>query len=172
MTDDPSPAPDHYEQVYDELKALAASLFRHQSPGHTLQPTALVHEAYLKLAGGDEAEWKSRTHFFSLAAKAMRQILIDHHRKRSAQKRGSDHQRVTLSGAELGQGLPEVDILALNEALTRLEEIDERQNRVVELRFFGGLQMDEIADVLGVSKTTVEGEWRHARAWLNRELKK
>lgn len=157
--------------VYSQLRALAGGIFRQQAPDHTLQPTALVHEAYLRLVDAEQVDWKSQSHFKAVASKAMRQILIDHHRRRNAAKRGGDWERCTLSG--LGNDLPQEDVefLALHEALTQLQELDERQARVVELRFFSGLNMEEIAHVLEVSKTTVEGEWRHARAWLSRQLR-
>jgi len=159
-------------QVYDELRDIAARHFRKQPPGHTLQPTALVHEAYLRLVDPAEAQWKDRSHFLAIAAKAMRQILVDHFRNRHALKRGGEWRRVTLGKVDRGKPPPEVDVLALEEALERLEALDERQAKVVELRFLGGLSVDEVAEALGVSKTTVEAEWRAARAWLARELRK
>lgn len=157
------------EDLYSELHRIAEGVFKHQA-GHTLQPTALVHEAYLKLAKHDTDRWKSRTHFLASAAQTMRKILIDYHRYRNAQKRGGGAERTTLSGLPLSQGLAEVDVVALDEALRTLEELDPRQGRVVQLKFFGGLTTQEIADHLEVSITTVEGDWRHARAWLLREL--
>jgi len=169
---DPSAAARLLPHVYDELRDQAERLFRGRQAGHTLQPTALVHEAYLRLVDQARADWKSRAHFIAVAAKAMRQILVDHYRSRKAQKRGGGLRRVTLSGVDVATPPPEVDLLALEEALTRLSGFDERQARVVELRFFGGLSVEEVAEVLGVSKTTVEGEWRSARAWLARELRK
>jgi len=159
--------------VYDELRALAASYFVRQSAGHTLQPTALVHEAYLRLAGNESIEWQSRAHFMAVAARAMRQILINHARDKAAAKRGGDRQRVTLEQAvtpRIDDGR-EIDLLALDMALQNLARLSERQARIVELRFFGGLTIDETAHVLGVGTTTVEDDWRLARAWLARQLK-
>jgi len=160
------------DEVYRELRAIAGNIFREQAAGHTLQPTALVHEAWLKLASSEGSPaWQSRSHFLAVASKAMRQILIDHHRRRSAHKRGGEgRERITLSGLAIGAATPEIDLLALEEALEKLAELDPRTARVVELRFFGGLTVEEIAEALGVGTTTVEGEWRHARAWLTREL--
>ena len=155
--------------LYGELHRIAEGVFRQQA-GHTLQPTALVHEAYLKLAKHDTDRWRSRTHFLASAAQTMRKILIDYHRYRNAQKRGGGADRTTLSGLPLSRGLAEVDVVALDDALQKLEELDPRQGRVVQLKFFGGLTTQEIADHLEVSVTTVEGDWRHARAWLLREL--
>jgi len=172
-SDGAAPEPGSLEEgIYRELRAIAGNIFREQSAGHTLQPTALVHEAWLKLAESDSSPaWQNRSHFLAVASKAMRQILVDHHRRRRAQKRGGEgRERITLSGIAIGAATPEIDLLALEEALEKLAELDPRTARVVELRFFGGLSVEEIADVLGVGKTTVEGEWRHARAWLTREL--
>lgn len=160
--------------VYAELRALAASHLRRQRQDHTLQPTALVHEAFLRLIDQAAANWKSREHFYAVAALAMRQILADHaRRKRAAKRGGGGWQRVGMEQA-LDAALPgiDLDIVALDDALQALGKLDARKHRVVELRFFGGLSVDEVADVLGVSKTTVESDWRAARAWLNVELKK
>ncbi len=157
--------------VYDELRGLAGDIFRVQSPGHTLQPTALVHEAFVKLVGAREVAVESRAHFFALAAKAMRQILTDHARRRRAEKRGGNRAQVTLSDVD-GVGQAEkLDISVLDDALRRLAAMDERQYKIVELRFLGGLTHEEAAGVLDVSVSTVEREWRMARAWLRRELK-
>ncbi len=157
--------------VYDELRALAGSFFARQTPGHTLQPTALVHEAYMKLADSD-LEWASRAHFFAVAAKAMRQVLMNHARDKVAAKRGGGWQRITLDAAVTPMATREIDILALDEALDRLNALSERQARVIELRFFGGLTIAEAAHILGVGTTTVEDDWHLAKAWLSRELKK
>ena len=159
--------------VYDELRALAASYFARQAVGHTLQPTALVHEAYLKLAGGGNAQWESRAHFFAVAARAMRQILMNHARDKAAAKRGGGRQRITLDEGvtPAGNGDRELDLLALDDALSQLSRLSERQATVVELRFFGGLTIAEAAHVLGVGTTTVEDDWHLARAWLGRELR-
>ena len=162
--------------VYDELRALASSYFRRQRPDHTLQPTALVHEAYAKLvgSGGEDAvgsAWTSRAHFFAVAAKAMRQILANHARDRRAAKRSGEWNRVTLSDAVTPTADREFDLVSLDEALAQLSELDERQARVVELRFFAEMNMKEIAHVMEVSVSTVEREWRMARAWLSGRLR-
>lgn len=159
--------------VYDELRALAASFFARQIPGHTLQPTALVHEAYFRLARNADVEWESRAHFMAVAARAMRQILINHARDKSAAKRGGGMHRVTLDEAVTpanGVGR-DLDLLAIDMALQKLADLSERQARIVELRFFSGLTIAESAHVLGVGTTTVEDDWRMAKAWLARELR-
>lgn len=169
------------EVVYGELRAIAGSFFKRQVMNHTLQPTALVHEAYMKLLGGGRAaqgtaSFENRAHFVAVAAKAMRQVLIDHARRKRAEKRGggpngaADAERVTLSGLALDDADTPVDALDIHEHLNRLAAIDERQARVVELRFFAGLSVPEAAQVLGVSDRTVELDWRMARAWLRRSL--
>ncbi len=160
--------------LYDELRAIAGRQFRGQRSDHTLQPTALVHEAFVKMMGSPASGWQDRKHFCAVAATAMRQILVNHARDRSAQKRGGGAEAVLLNEEVAGSSKPSappVDVLALNEALEKLKEIDERKHRIVELRFFGGLTVDEIADVLEVSKSTIEAEWRVARAWLATHLK-
>jgi RNA polymerase sigma factor (TIGR02999 family) len=159
--------------VYDELRRLARGYMSRETPGHTLQPTALVHEAYLRLVDTSQVSWQGRTHFFAVGARVMRRLLIDHARGRGRQKRGGDWHRVTFSGALPHMAEKELDlnqVLGLNDALERLTELDERQATVVELRFFGGLTVPEVAHVLGVSQRTIEGDWTHARAWLKREL--
>jgi RNA polymerase sigma factor (TIGR02999 family) len=156
--------------VYDELRVVADSFFRFQPANHTLQSTALVHEAYLRLVNQTGEKWKSRAHFFAVAARAMRQILINHAERRAAAKRGGDRQKLTLNEDLTPAPQREVDLLALDEALTRLSGLSERMGRVVELRFFGGLTVEEVAQVLNVSKRTIEGDWQTARAWLSREL--
>jgi RNA polymerase sigma factor (TIGR02999 family) len=156
--------------IYGEMRAMAGGLFRDQGPAHTLQPTALVHEAFLKLVGPNEVEWQSRAHFFAVAAKAMRQILTDHARRRRAQKRGGDHDRITLSGLSTPVASSAFELVAFEEAIDRLSKLDERQGRIVELRFLGGLTVEEVGEVLELSVSTVEREWRMARAWLRREL--
>ncbi|MGE3180319.1 MAG: ECF-type sigma factor [Phycisphaerae bacterium] len=157
--------------VYRDLRAVAASKLRNVRADHTLQATALVHESFLRLVQQTGAEWNGRGHFLAVAATAMRQILTDHARRRAAAKRGADWGRVTLSNVGVGDK-PELDVLRLDELLQELCEADPRKHRVVELRFFGGLTVDEIAEVLGVSKSTVESDWRAARAWLAVELEK
>jgi RNA polymerase sigma-70 factor (ECF subfamily) len=158
------------DALYEELHRLAGEYFRSQRIGHTLQPTALVNEAYLKLAEKTRIEWESRAHFLAVAAKAMRQILIDHARGRATVKRGAGRCRVTMAEGMTPITETDPELLDLDEALTKLAAMDARQSRIVELRFFGGLTMEEIAGVLDLSKTTVETEWRMARAWLRREL--
>jgi RNA polymerase sigma-70 factor, ECF subfamily len=152
--------------VYDELKRIAKYYMSRERVSHTLQPTALVHETYLKLIDQKQADWKNRAHFFGLAAEIMRRILVNHARDRKAEKRGGGAQQVSLSVAVDSFEKPEVDILALNEALEELNRIDARKARVVELKFFGGLTGKEIAEVLQISDATVEREWSFARAWL------
>ena len=159
--------------VYDELRSLARRYLHRERPGHTLQATALVHEAYIKLVDQSKVDWQGRTHFFAVGAKVMRHLLIDHARGKGRAKRGGDRQKVTLADGLTPFGNRELDaedLLALNEGLDRLARLDGRQAKVVELRFFGGLTVPEAALVLGVSKRTVEGDWAHARAWLKREL--
>lgn len=158
--------------VYEELRRLAEAYFRNERDAHTLQPTALVHEAFVKLAGGGEVRATSRGQFLALAAKAMRNILVDHARARDREKRGGGWARVTLTVADAKAGADrELDVLALHEALERLSALDERKGRLVELRFFGGLGEREAAEVLGVARSTAAEEWRMARAWLGRELR-
>ena len=155
--------------VYRELHRQAQRYMRGQSPGHTLQATALVNEAYLRLAGTDPVDWKSRAHFFGVAAKAMRSILVDHARARRASKRGGGAEPVTLAAADEA-GAKQVEVLELDETLQRLADLDPRKANLVELRWFGGLSIEEAAEVLDVSPATAKREWRTARAWLRREL--
>lgn len=157
--------------VYAELRALAESRLAAELPGHTLQATALVHEAYLRLIEQRATTWKNRAHFFALAAQAIRRILVDHARGKKSLKRGGGAERVTLAGVQAEAHTTEVDLLALEEALNELATLDERQARVVELRFFAGLTMPEAAEVLGISLRTAEGEWALARAWLHVRLR-
>ena len=157
--------------VYDELRRLANNYLRREPAGHTLQPTALVNEAYLKLVGQRKVNWQNRAHFFAISAKLMRRILVDHARQRQAAKRGgSDQQRLSITSAETLIKQPEIDLLALNEALDELAGMDPQQGRIVELKFFGGLSIEETAEVLGISHATVERDWKMARAWLRRQL--
>ncbi len=158
--------------VYAELRNLAGSFFRHQQKDQTLQPTALVHEAFLRLVDQTNMQWANRAHFMAVAALAMRQILADHARRRGAAKRGGDWARLSLDQAVAPDAQPEVDIERLDAVLTKLEALDERRHRVVLLRFFGGLTVEDAAQVMGVSTSTVEGDWRSARAWLSMELSK
>lgn len=159
--------------VYDELRALARRYMGWERPGHSLQPTALVHEAYLRLVDNSQVNWRGRTHFLAVSANVMRRLLIDHARGRGRLKRGGDLCRVTLTDwRQKGEdaGLRPEELLDLDAALERLARVDEREAQVVEMRFFGGLTVAEAAEVLGVSKRTVEQDWTHARAWLQREL--
>jgi RNA polymerase sigma factor (TIGR02999 family) len=152
--------------VYDELRRLAGAYMRRERPGHTLQPTALVHEAYLRLVDQRRVDWRNRAQFVGLAAMMMRRVLVNHARDRGAAKRGGEAARVPLTVAGEVLTGPDVDVLALHEALDRLAALDPRKSQVVELKFFGGLTTDEIAHALGLSPATVEREWTFARAWL------
>lgn len=157
--------------VYSELRRLAGNYLRRERAEHTLQPTALVNEAYLKLVDQRNARWQNRAHFFGIAAQLMRRILVDHARQRQAEKRGGvDQQRLSITSAEALVKQPEIDLLALNEALDELAQMDPQQSRIVELKFFGGLSIEETAEVLGISHATVERDWKLARAWLRRQL--
>lgn len=155
--------------VYAELHDLAAGYLRRERPDHTLQPTALVHEAYLKLVGQRTVTWQSRSHFLGIAAQAMRRILVDHARRRRTTL-GPGGALITLDDGMLVEQPASLDLIALDEALTRLAALDARQGRIVELRFFGGLGIEEVAEVLGIAPITVKREWRIARAWFRREL--
>jgi RNA polymerase sigma factor (TIGR02999 family) len=163
--------------VYQELRRLAASYLRVERPDHTLQPTALVHEAYLRLVDQRGVSWQNRAHFFGIAAQMMRRILVDHARRRQAAKRDATVLRLQASTGSGGDGGGEdgfardPELLALDQALCGLESMDARQARIVELRFFGGLTVEETAEVAGVSPATVKREWRTARAWLAREIR-
>ena len=169
-SDGDSAAPDQlFSAIYSDLHRQAERYMRAQSPGHTLQATALVHEAYMRLAGGEAVEWKSRVHFFGVAAKAMRSILVDHARARRASKRGGGAEPITLATADETPG-QSVEVLELDEALRGLAELDSRKARLVELRWFGGLSIEEAAEVMEISSATAKREWRTARAWLRREL--
>ena len=154
--------------VYAELRRLAAAHLRAERPDHTLQPTALVHEAYLRLQGQRSVEWANRSHFFGIAARIMRRILVDHARKRRALKRDAAALRLTTGEPGAADRAPE--LIALDTALTNLERLDPQQARVVELRFFGGMTVEETAESAGISPATVKREWRTARAWLRREM--
>lgn len=158
-------------QVYAELQRLAAGYLRRERPDHTLQPTALLHEAYLRLSQNDDKTWTSKTHFLAVGALAMRQVLVDHARARKRQKRGLGEKPVSLDTACLLPGVQtEDDVLSLEEALRRLEELSPRQAKVVQLRFYGGLSEAEVAEALGVSQRTAASDWSMARAWLHRQL--
>ena len=157
--------------VYDELHRLASRYLRHERPGHTLQTTALVHEAYLKLVDQSHANWQNRVQFFAAAAQMMRRILVGYARSRRAFKRGGDFCRVSLDEAAISSQEKDADLLTLDEALNSLATIDAQQSRVVELRVFGGLTVEETAEALGISPRTVKREWSMAKAWLHRQIK-
>ena len=168
---DPQAASALMPLIYKELHAIAAQHMRRERPNHTLQSTVLVHEAFLQLAGTDKIDWQSRAHFFALASRAMRRVLVDHARAVNADKRPGAHQQVELDSAlEVQERV--VDLLALNEALDRLATWDNRQSQIVEMRFFAGLNFEEIAEVLGISERTAKRDWTMARAWLHAELTK
>lgn len=156
--------------VYAELKAIARQVFRRERGEHTLQPTAIVHEAFLKLAGGAPVSFRNRAHFFAVASQAMRQILVDHARARRAGKRGGGATRIELGERAGEDGAELADVLAVDQALERLTGVDPELARIVTLRFFGGLTVDEAAEVIGVSAPTVKRDWRLAKAFLAREL--
>jgi RNA polymerase sigma-70 factor, ECF subfamily len=156
--------------VYQELRRLAASYLRRERPGQTLQPTALVHEAYMRLMKDRPDRWQNRAHFCAIAAHSMRQVLIERARARGAIKRGGGGPRITLDDALVAGGERSIDLLALDQALERLAAMDPEQARLVELRFFGGLTVEETAEALDMSPATVKRHWTVARAWLAREL--
>ena len=158
--------------VYDELRALAESYLQQERPDHTLQATALVHEAYMRLIKQEDVEWQNRAHFFGVAAQAIRRVLVDHARGHERAKRGGGRQRVRLDEDVAPVKRLDLDLLALDEAMKKLAEFNQRAARVVELRFFGGLSREEVGEFLGVSLRTVGDDWRLARAWLRRELGK
>ncbi len=167
------PADELFPIVYEELRRLAGAFMAREAAGHTLQPTALVHEAYLKLARETRARFSGRAHFLAVGAQVMRRLLIDHARRRGSVKRGLGWQRVTLGRAGdplMPEAMGPEELLGLDAALERLARLDERQARIVTLRFFGGLTTAETAEAVGVSTRTVEADWRHARAWLRVEL--
>lgn len=167
---DPDAARRVFALVYDELRGLAGAFFRHQRPDQTLQPTVLVNEAFMKLVNQPNFTWENRAHFLAVAAQAMRQILVDHARHRAAAKRGGGACRVTIDEAVTPVTDRPAELIDLEQALRHLAALDIRQSRIVELRFFGGMTVEEVAHVMGLSKSTVEEDWRMARAWLRREL--
>ncbi|MGI8470140.1 MAG: sigma-70 family RNA polymerase sigma factor [Pyrinomonadaceae bacterium] len=156
--------------VYDELKRQARAYLRRERPNHTLQPTALVHEAYLRMVDRTALTAENRTHFFALASRVMRQILVDHARRRNAGKRGGAAELFSLENMDILPAQSAADLLELDEALQKLEKIDNRKCRVVDMRFFGGLKEKEIAEVLGITEKTVRRDWQFAKLWLYREL--
>ena len=158
--------------VYDELRRLAAWKLSQERPGQTLQATALVHEAYIRLVGSGAQSWKSRTHFFSAAAEAMRRILIENARRKQAIKHGGGHKKVDVDDAQLAIEQPSEDLIALSEALERLSKKDKIKADLVKLRFFAGLTSEQAADILGISHATAERYWDYARSWLRVEISK
>jgi RNA polymerase sigma factor (TIGR02999 family) len=156
--------------LYDELRRIASRQLRGERPDHTLETTALVHEAYVRLVGLDRISWQNRAHFLAVASQAMRRVLVDHAVSRRAKKRGGARQKVSLDDIDPGQAQPVETLVALDTALNRLEQIDPRLSRVVECRYFGGMSIEEAAAALHVSPATIKRDWGVARAWLNREL--
>jgi RNA polymerase sigma factor (TIGR02999 family) len=160
-----------FPHVYNELRRRASAYLRRERAGHTLQTTALVHEAYLKLVEQHDADWKNRGHFFAIAAQAMRRILVDHARTRHREKRGGREEDLPLEDAILAVAdEANVDVVALDEAMRRLAKVDPEKERLVELRYFGGLSLEDAAAMLGISRATAAREWQMAKAWLHREL--
>lgn len=157
--------------VYNELRRIAANRLRGEPRNHSLQPTALVHEAYIRLTKLQHVDWQSRSHFFAVSATLMRQILVDHARAHRAAKRGDSQTTITLNDALIAAPMPEPEILSLNDALDRLAQLNERQSKIVELRFFAGMSEEETGHVLGISARTVKRDWRVAKAWLFAELR-
>ena len=171
MTDtDQEQGAEHFLRLYGELRQIAERMLRREAPGHTLQPTALLNEAWLKLGGHDGPDALSREHFLAIAARAMRQVLVEYARRRQAHKRGGDLPPITLADELVGVSIPIEDLLGLDEALVRLAAHDARLAKVVELRFFAGLSEEEIAQALRVTTRTVQRDWVKARAWLQTEL--
>ena len=156
--------------VYKELRRLAHFQLRNERPNHTLQSAALVHEAYLRLVGMNSPQWESRTHFFAIAAQLMRQILVDYARRHRAAKRGGSICKLSLEDATMASRRKDVDVVALDDALKTLAKMDPRQGRVVELRFFAGLSLEEISEAMEIAPATVQRDWTAARAWLHREI--
>ena len=156
--------------VYAELRGIARNRLRRERPGHTLAATELVHEAFMKLLPVDRIDWRSRAHFFAIASRAMRNVLVDHAVRRGASKRGAGAQVLAIEDADATTQQPLEDLIALSQALDKLEQLDERQAQVVDCRFFGGLSLDETAEALNMSAATVSRDWTFARAWLHNEL--
>lgn len=170
VTRDANRASRFLPQIYDDLRRLAERYFRGERKDHTLQPTALVHEAYLRLVDQSRVHPEGRTHFFALCANAMRRILVDYARGRNRIRRGGGQRLLAIDDNAVPDQLSDGEIIELNDALEKLATLDPRQEQVVELRFFGGMNMDEIAQALGVSKRTIEGDWMHAKAWLRSQF--
>ena len=156
--------------VYEELRRIAQHFLQREKPGHTLQSTALVHEAYVRMVGQNLPQWQSRAHFFGIAAQLMRQILVDHARSRQAAKRGGDVFKISLDESTALPEQKDLDLIALDDALKSLSELDSQQSRIVELRYFAGLTIEDTSEVLGISPATVKRDWATARAWLQREM--
>lgn len=155
--------------LYDDFRRIAAS-FLEDTNSNSLQPTVIVHEAFLKLANHEAVDWQGKSHFLAVGAKAMRQILVDHARKRTAKKRGGERMRISLNEELVISSENEIDVLAIHDALNKLAQIDQERARIVELRFYGGLSIEEIAEVLGSSRRTIQKKWAGTKAWLRREL--
>jgi RNA polymerase sigma factor (TIGR02999 family) len=158
--------------IYDELRSLAANYLRRERPDHTLQPTALVHEAYLRLVDQTRVNWQNRAHFFGVAAQIMRRLLVDHARKHNAEKRGQDFKKLSLDENIDRAVERSAELIALDDALKTLATFDEQKARMVELRYFGGLSIEETADVMGVTPTTIKRHWRLVKAWLHGEMQR
>ena len=167
---EPAPTGELMTRLYDDLREVASGMLRRERAGHSLQPTALVHEAYLRLAQLHSIEWRSPRHFAAAAAGAIRRVLVDHARVRATAKRGRGWARMTLNGTSLVENGPDVDLLTLEDALAKLAALDARKARVVELRFFGGMTLEEVAQTLDKGTTTIENDWAFAQAWLRREI--
>ena len=164
-------AADHLiQEVYEKLHGLAQQLLRHESPAHTLQPTALVNEAYMRMVDQKHVDWKGTTHFYAISARMMRRILVDHARGKKREKRGGGMERILLTDDLCVTKRDDQDVLAVDDAINKLAKLQPRQAEIVELRFFGGLSVAQVAETLGVSKRTVESDWTAIRAWLRREL--
>jgi RNA polymerase sigma-70 factor, ECF subfamily len=174
LESDSPPDPDLAERLapllYDELRARARAYLRGERSNHSLQPTALVHEAYMRLAGSARIDWRGRTHFLAAAAVAMRHVLVDYARGRNSTKRGGSVEKVSIDDVDASVEPVTVDLIALHDALEKLASLNPRHARIVELRFFAGMTVPEVAECLGLSQTTVEDDWTFARAWLRREL--
>ncbi len=169
---DPKAAEELLPLVYDELRHLAAKKMAQEKPGQTLQPTTLVHEAYIRLVGSDDRNWNSRTHFFYAAAEAMRRILVDNARHKQSLKQGGDRQKVEINDAQLISDQPAEDLIALDEALEKLAKQDKVKADLVKLRFFSGLTSEQAAEILNISHNTADKYWTYARAWLRAEITK
>lgn len=167
---DPDAAALFMQALYDDFRRVAAAQLRHEPPGHTLQPTALVHEAFLRLIDQKRVHWQGKTHFIAVGAQAMRRILVDHARASKRAKRGGERKRVELEEHVMVSPRDNDDVIAIDEALDILATLDPRQAKIVELRFFGGMTNEEVAEVLGISRATVDRQWRAVKAWLREQL--